>query len=113
MGLAGAALLSRQLERLFPELPEKAAIERALALLTPPARRFARGVVRADLYYNWRCATLGLNPKDLIDDMYHVLNAVYCNVYATGDIRQEEYARLSLTSNTRVIVHPNSAPIEQ
>jgi hypothetical protein len=113
MGPAGAALLARQLERVFPELSENATIERALALLTPPARRFARGVVRADLYYNWRCATRGSNPKDLIEDMYHVLNSVYCDFYATGDIRQEEYARLLLTSNTKVVVRPKSAPIEQ
>jgi hypothetical protein len=113
MGLTGAALLAGHLERLFPGISEKAAIERALGLLAPPAKRFARGVVRADLYYNWRRATRGSNPKDLIDDIYHVLNAVYCDIYATGNIKQEEYARLLLTSNTKVVVRPNSVPVEQ
>jgi len=45
-------------------------------------------------------------PKDLIDDMYHVLNAVYCDVYATAERRQAEYASLILALNTTVAIYP-------
>lgn len=34
--------------------------------------------------------------------MFHVLNATYCDVYATKDKKQLEYAGLLLTANTKV-----------
>jgi hypothetical protein len=82
------------------------------ALLANPRFRFSRGVVRADLYYNWRCANRGSNPPDLIDDMFHVLNATYCDVYATKDKKQLEYAGLMLTADTRVEIY-TSGPVDQ
>jgi hypothetical protein len=36
-------------------------------------------------YYNWRCARHGSNRPDLIDDMFHVLNATYCDVYVSKE----------------------------
>jgi hypothetical protein len=37
--------------------------------------------------------------------MYHVLNATYCDVYATKESGQREYAGLLLTPRTRVAIY--------
>jgi hypothetical protein len=63
------------------------------------------------LYYNWRCANRGSNPKDLFDDMYHVLNAIYCDVYATKERGHAEYAGLLLTTNTKVAIYDGRTPV--
>jgi len=100
---AGINILAVHISGRFPEVTEAQALEYATALLAPTAKRFARGVVRSDLYYNWRCANRGPVPKDLIDDMYHVLNAVYCDVYATAERGQMEYAHMILTPLTKLL----------
>jgi hypothetical protein len=110
---AGIASLTSHLLRMFRDLPAAKAVEQAKLLLNVPAKRFARGVVRADLYYNWRCAMRDSVPKDLIDDMYHVLNAAYCDVYATAEKAQAEYAHLLLTSKTKVSVYTGSMAVDQ
>jgi hypothetical protein len=109
---AGVKILAVHIEGRFPEVPEVQTLEYATALLAPSPKRFARGVVRSDLYYNWRCANRGSVPKDLIDDMYHVLNAVYCDVYATAERGQTEYAHMILTPQTKVAVYPGGTPID-
>jgi hypothetical protein len=110
---AGITILTHHIQGRFPEIPVEQAAEYASALLAPPAKRFARGVIRSDLYYNWRCAYRDSVPKDLIDDMYHVLNSIYCDVYATGEKRQAEYAHLLLTSNTEVAIYTDAIPVVQ
>ena len=110
---AGVRILTHHILRRFPEVPAEEAVEYASALLTPPSKRFARGVIRSDLYYNWRCAHRDSVPKDLIDDMYHVLNSVYCDVYATAERGQAEYAHLLLTSNTKVAIYADGSPVDQ
>jgi hypothetical protein len=110
---AGKLALTHHIHRIIPGIPIERAAELALILLAPPIKRFARGVVRADLYYNWRCANRDSVPRDLIDDMYHVLNAVYCDVYATAERKQAEYAHLILTSNTKVAVYDDAVPVVQ
>jgi hypothetical protein len=37
--------------------------------------------------------------------MYHVLNATYCEVYATAESGQTEYARLLLTDKTKIAIY--------
>jgi hypothetical protein len=105
-------VLAQHIMRRFPQASPNEAVEYAAALLAPPPKNFARGVVRADLYYNWRCANRGSVPKDLIDDMYHVLNAVHCDVYATSEEGQADYAPFILTPNTRVAIY-SDGPIDQ
>jgi len=70
-------------------------------------------VIRSDLYYNWRCAHRESVPKDLIDDMYHVLNSVYCDIYTTAEKGQAEYAHLLLTSNTKVAIYADASPVDR
>ena len=110
---SGIEQLTRHVQRQFPEIPVSEAEEYASGLLSFPARRMARGLILADLYYNWRCARRESNPKDLVDDVQHVLNSSYCDVYATGDARQAEYAYLLLTSNTRVKIYRSEKPIDE
>jgi hypothetical protein len=100
-GDVGAAVLTRHLMRIFESPSTDAANSTALGLLQHPASRIAKALVRADLYSNWRCAHRGSNPRDLIDDMYHVLNATYTDVYATAEDGQKEYASLLLGHWTR------------
>jgi hypothetical protein len=109
---AGAAMLTYHIVRIFPDAPPADVFEYAEALLAHRAFRFAKGVIRADLYYNWRCANRDSNPPDLVDDMFHVLNAMYCDVYATKDKKQREYAGLLLTSSTKVAIY-NGGPVDQ
>jgi hypothetical protein len=108
----GHSNLSRHIALRFPELPEREISECAVALLRPPMMRFARGLVRADLYLHWRYAQFKALRKDLLDDVYHVLNASYCNSYATADSKQH-YAPLLLTSNTKVRIWPRSTPVDE
>ena len=110
-GNAGAALLSAHLLRVYESRDADAAISTALGLLQHPAPRIAKAVVRADLYSNWRCAHRGSNPRDLIDDMYHVLNAAYCDVYATAEAGQKEYASLLLCQCTRPAIYDEKTPL--
>jgi hypothetical protein len=109
----GVAILTSHILRQFPDAPRMEAAEYASALLSTPASRMARGLVRADLYYNWRCAHRDSNRKDLVDDMYHVLNSVHCDVYATKEKRQAEYAGLLLTANTNVAIYDGQTPLDR
>jgi hypothetical protein len=69
--------------------------------------------VRSNLYSNWRAANRGSNPADLLDDVLHVLQAIYCEIYATGEAKQAEYASLILTPNTTVAIYDQSVPVDQ
>lgn len=111
--LTGRQNLKDHIRRRFPEATEIEAMEYVSALLASPICRAARGMVRASSYYMWRCAYRDSVPSDLFDDMYHVLNSVYCDVYATQEARQEEYARLILTSNTRFALYAGQAKMDR
>jgi hypothetical protein len=111
---SGVELLAGHILGRFPEEANKRdAVEYAVALLNSPVGRFARGVVRADLYLSWRCAHRDSIPADLNDDLYHVLNAVYCDVYATADRRQMEYAPFILSRSTAVAIYDGSRLFEE
>jgi hypothetical protein len=74
----------------------------------------SRGTVHADLYSNWKCARDGSNRLDLADDMLHVLQAIYCDLYVTEESNHLRYAPFLLTSRTRVeIYRDRSVPIDQ
>jgi hypothetical protein len=105
--------LKDHIRRRFPEATEIEAMEYVSALLASPICRAARGLVRASTYYMWRCAYRDSVPSDLSDDMYHVLNSIHCDVYATQEARQTEYARLILTSNTVVSLYVGQGRIDR
>jgi hypothetical protein len=112
-GYRGIAALTGHIQRRFPPIPQEEAIEYAVELFGSPIGRFAKGMVFADFYYNWRCANRESNPKDLLDDMQHVLNSVYCDVYATKEVKQLEYAKLLLRSSTTVAIYDGATPIDR
>lgn len=111
--VTGRDNLKDHIRRRFPEATEVEALEYASALIASPMCRASRGLVRASSYYMWRCAYRDSVPSDLSDDMYHVLNSVYCDVYATQEEKQTKYARLILTSNTAVSLYTGQDGIEQ
>ncbi len=47
-----------------------------------------------------------------MDDMLHVLQAVYCDVYVTADEKQSAYASLLLGPQTRVAIYDGQTPID-
>jgi hypothetical protein len=108
----GAAILANHLLRMYSRLDPETAITNAQALLQIPPSRIAKGIVRADLYFNWRCANRGSNPKDLVDDLYHVLNSSYCSFYATAEPKQAEYASLVLGQGTPIAIYDDQTPID-
>jgi hypothetical protein len=106
---AGGEALCSHLERMFAPAPT---IDDALALLRAPVARAARALVRADLYSNWRCANRNSNPFDLMDDMLHVLQATYSDVYVTAEKKQSDYASLLLDHRTRVAIYDGRTPVD-
>lgn len=85
----------------------------ALPLLSSAIANASKAVVRADLYSNWRCANRNSNPKDLLDDMLHVLQAVYSDIYVTEEAGQLDYAALLLPPSVKVAIYDKTTPIDQ
>ena len=70
-------------------------------------------MLRADCYCNWRCARRGSNRADLLDDLYHVLNAVYSDVYATEEAKQADYTPYILLSTRTALYDRQTQPLEE
>jgi hypothetical protein len=107
----GVVLLAEQITRQFHEAPAAEALTWAAPLLDSRTGRLAKGLVRADLYFNWRWAQRQAIPRDLYHDIYHVLLSTYCDVYATKESKQMEYAGLLLTSKTTVALYDGQSPL--
>ena len=108
----GVNMLYRHLVKILPG--PQFTLGYAHCLLSYALADASRAIVRADLYSNWRCAKHGSNRRDLIDDMLHVLQATYCDLYVTEEKKQINYAHLLLTPRTRVEVYPcRSTPIDR
>jgi len=111
-GPVGLSDLQGHILQRFPEATETEAMEYATALLKSEASRAARGIVRAGMYYMWRCAYRDSVPKDLFDDIYHVLNSVHCDIYTTEEKKQTEYAGMLLITHTRVAIYDGERPLD-
>ncbi len=109
----GVFFLRAPLRDAFANLSRAEIDSIARGLLTPPAKRFARGGARAGIYYQWRQANFGSVPKDVAEDMTHILNSVYCDVYATSEAKQADYAHLLVTSHTRIALSSDAGPIDE
>jgi hypothetical protein len=108
----GQELLLKNLQRRFPEESRSELHQYATAMLRAGSR-VANAMVRADLYYTWRCAHRGSNPPDLLADIYHVLSASYCDVYASGERKQVQYASLLLKDDVRVSIYPRDTDVSR
>src|SRR5258706_13945708 len=62
----GAKSLAVHIMRRFPQATAEEAAEYASVLLGTGGIRFSKALLRADLYYNWRCARRGSVPKDML-----------------------------------------------
>lgn len=108
----GVRLLTEKLGALFPEVPTVELLEYAQALIDNSSRT-ATAPLRADCYCNWRCARRGSNRADLLDDLYHVLNAVYSDVYATEEAKQADYTPYILLSTRTALYDRQTQPLEE
>jgi hypothetical protein len=105
--------LAWQIQDYFSEATATEAREYAQLLLTSPNCRVAQAMVRRNLYFNWRTVHHGSIRKDLFCDSNHVINSNYCDVYATKEAKQKQYASLLLTSATKVVVYNGLTPIDE
>lgn len=108
----GTAILAGQLIRMLG-IPDFLAVLCAQELIGLPEVRIAKGLIRADLYFNWRCAHMGSIKRDLQQDMHHVLSSSYCDVYATKEADHIRYAHLLLTPATCVSIYEGKTPIDK
>ena len=111
MTASGVAITSGHLERILGGSRPPA--NWSLAFLRSPVSVASKGVVRADLYYNWRAANRGSNPADLMDDMLHVLQAIYCGMYVTEEPKQKQYTHLLLSAATRVEIYDHAQTVSK
>ena len=79
--------------------------EYIVGLLRFPAAQAARASVRGDLYYNWHCAKHGGIRLDLLDDILHLLQPIYCDLYISEDKSQGHYGPIILTPRTRAEIY--------
>jgi hypothetical protein len=109
-----ASGVSTLYQRFFLRAGPSRTPEYVQSLLSFPLADASRGTVHADLYSNWKCARDGSNRLDLADDMLHVLQAMYCDLYVTEESNHLRFAPLILTSRTRVEVYRDrSVPVDQ
>jgi hypothetical protein len=100
---SGTSLLYRRFVKKIRQVP----VEYIHDLLRFPLAEASRATVRADLYYNWHCAKHGGIRLDLLDDLLHVLQAMYCDLYVTEEKNHSVFATLIVTSRTKVAIYPD------
>ena len=105
-------VLREHLQKEFPDTTLGTLAEVAAALLRNPTYRVANTMVRADLYTSWRAIRAGTLSRDVLDDCYHLVNASYCDIYATKDFQQSEYAPIVLGS-TDVFYFDGITPVSE
>jgi hypothetical protein len=109
----GINYLAWQIKQYFEERPFGEVYEYACALQSSPVNRVSMGLITRNFYFNWRTAHRSSIPKDLFPDSNHIINANYCDIYATKEGGQAEYAALLLTSATSVCVYNTQKPIDE
>jgi hypothetical protein len=103
-------LLRDHLRNEFPDKNPATLTEVAAALLRSSDYRVANAMVRADLYTSWRAIRAGTLARDVLDDCFHLVNASYCDMYATMDLEQSKYAPIVLGS-TEVLYFDGTTPV--
>jgi hypothetical protein len=113
MTLDAVAFLIPAVRNAYDQFSPEQIDKTARKLLTIPAKRFARGCASAGLYNQWRFVNFGSVPKDIPEDITHILDSVYCDVYATSEAKQAEYAHMLVTTNTKIKLFQNECPIDE
>jgi hypothetical protein len=109
-GPRGREVLAGHLHAQFPSETLKALSYTAKRLLASHRYRASHALVKSDLYLNWRCAVRGSLRSDVPDDMFHVVNASYCDIFITTDSDQASYAGHALY-NAEVLVYDGTTPL--
>jgi hypothetical protein len=63
----------------------------AKKILRTRSYRVAHTFVKTDLFLTWRKERNGTLRRDAADDVYHLVNASYCDIYCTSDKDQNDY----------------------
>jgi hypothetical protein len=106
----GPGCLKKHVSGLFPELAERDLKRITRKILSAPRYRLSHALVRGDLYLNWRCLRGKAVARDTSDDSYHLANAAYCDVYATDESSQADYAD-EILKLTKVQIRDRKAPL--
>lgn len=109
-GPRGREVLAGHLHAEFPSNTLSELSYTAKKLLASRRYRVSHALVRSDLYVNWRCANRGSLRSDIPDDIYHVVNASYCDILVTTDQDQASYVGHALY-NAEVLVYDGTAPL--
>lgn len=86
---SGTSLLYRRFVKKIRQVP----VDYIHDLLRFQLAEASRATVRADLYYNWHCAKHGAIRLDLLDDLLHVLQTMYCDLYVTEEKKHAIFTR--------------------
>lgn len=107
--LSGRRLLRESLRPVFPQESQSRLTLTAKKMLAAHLR-VSEATVRSNSYANWRCVRNLTISRDLVPDLDHVINAAYCDVYATMEASQGKYAPLVLT-RTRVAIYTGTSRV--
>jgi hypothetical protein len=110
----GVDYLAWQIKHYFDDQPFDEILEYAQRLQFSSANRVSMGLAARNFYFNWRYVHHHSIRKDLFADSNHIINANYCDVYATKEAKQGTYASLLLTSATRICIYdPAQMPLDR
>jgi hypothetical protein len=112
MSARGRAVLAGHLQAQFPDNAVKDLSYTAKKLLASRRYRVSHALVRSDLYVNWRCANHGSLRSDVPDDIFHVVNASYCDLFITTDGDQASYVGQSL-NRSKVLLYDKTEPLSK
>jgi len=112
MSARGRAVLGGHLQVQFPSNEPKELSYTAKKLLASRRYRVSHALVRSDLYVNWRCANHGSLRSDVPDDIFHVVNASYCDLFITTDRDQAGYVVHAL-NRSKVLLYGKTEPLSK
>jgi hypothetical protein len=108
----GRAVLAGHLQTEFPSNALNELSHTAKRLLASRRYRVSHALVRSDLYVNWRCAHNGSLRSDVPDDIFHVVNASYCDLFVTTDRDQASYVIHAL-NHSKVLLYDKTEPLSK
>jgi hypothetical protein len=106
----GAVILAVYLGSQFPENRPVELLRVAERLLLDERYKVSRALTTDALYFQWRGANYGSVPKDFNEDMYHAVNASYCDFFVTDDVDQATHAAYA-SNQFRPLLCDTEAPL--
>jgi hypothetical protein len=110
----GVQYLAWQIKQYFDDKPFDDIYVYAQELRRSNTNRVAMSLSTRNFYFNWRYVHNKSIRADLFSDTNHIINANYCDIYATKEPKQAKYAGYLLTPATRICIYdPNQTSILQ